>query len=348
MKVSRVVLIVVALHVLVIGGIFVFEGCSRSQAPTPDMAANESQPGEQPAAMAPSAPSAQAVAPVTPQVLTPAVPASIPAPVTAAAAPQPTTARTYVVKKGDSLWKIAKLEGISMGELTRANNLTKTSALKIGQKLQIPQSVKAGAVTTAMASVIPSSTDATAVAPASDATGPMYTVKSGDSLWKIARQQSVSVAAIKQANNLSSDALKIGQKLHIPAASATASASAASTTASPSVNGGIATPSHATDWREPGQYTENGQTIHIVDFNESPSTIAKKYGIKTEELMRANNITSATKVQYGQRLVIPLSQPTAQPQTQTAPVSATPVVSSGGIQPALAAPVVSASRATIQ
>ncbi len=41
MKVSKVVLIVVALHALVIGGIFVFEGCSRSKTATTDMAANE-------------------------------------------------------------------------------------------------------------------------------------------------------------------------------------------------------------------------------------------------------------------------------------------------------------------
>jgi LysM repeat protein len=284
-------------------------------------------------------------------VLTPAAPVSIPAPVTTAAAPQSSTARTYVVKKGDSLWKIAKLEAVSVGELTRANNLTKTSALKIGQKLQIPPSAKAGKITTATASVIPSaesagssSTDSAPAAPVSDGSGPVYTVKSGDSLWKIARQQNVSVAAIKQANNLSSEALKIGQKLHIPAATATASASATTTTtASPTVSAGIATPSHATDWREPGQYTENGQTIHIVDFNESPVTIAKKYGIKTDELMKANNITNATRIQYGQRLVIPLPQ-----QAPAAPVSAAPVVSSGSVQPALAAPVVSASKATIQ
>jgi hypothetical protein len=48
MKVSKVVLIVVALHVLVIGGIVVFEGCSRVKSNTPDMAANESRPANNP------------------------------------------------------------------------------------------------------------------------------------------------------------------------------------------------------------------------------------------------------------------------------------------------------------
>jgi len=41
MKVSKVVLIVVALHVLVIGGIFIFEGCSRSKSSVPALAENE-------------------------------------------------------------------------------------------------------------------------------------------------------------------------------------------------------------------------------------------------------------------------------------------------------------------
>jgi len=56
-----------------------------------------------------------------------------------------------------------------------------------------------------------------------------------------------------------------------------------------------------------------------VDFNESPATIAKKYGIKTDDLLKANNITDAKKVQYGQRLVIP------QQQQSTATPAATPV-----------------------
>src|SRR5208282_5337801 len=46
MKVSKVVLIVVALHVLVIGGIVVFEGCSRVKSSTPPLADNENPAGQ--------------------------------------------------------------------------------------------------------------------------------------------------------------------------------------------------------------------------------------------------------------------------------------------------------------
>jgi LysM repeat protein len=338
MKVSKVVLIVVALHVLVIGGISVFEGCSRAKSSVPAMAENETPAG--PAeGMTPTAPDNSAAIP-SPQgppaaanTLTPA------APVTPVEATTPATAtRTHVVKKGDSLWKVAKVENVSVGELARANKLTKTSALKIGQKLTIPAS-KTATPTVATATVAPIATDA-AAAPtvAADVSGANYTVKSGDSLWKVARQQNVTVAAIKQANNLSSDSLKVGQKLRIPAASATAAA--------PTVSAGIASPSSPA-WREPGTYTENGQTIHVVDFNESPAVIAKKYGIKMDDLLKANNISDVKKVQYGQRLVIPLSQPNPAATPSAAATVATPVANTVAA-PAPAAPVVSASRTTVQ
>lgn len=335
MKVSKVVLIVVALHVLVIGGIFIFEGCSRAKAPTPDMADNESPAGTQTAANAPALPAPQPVEATAPNGLTPATPAT-PAPATAAVTAPTPAARTYVAKKGDTLIKIAKAQGVKIGDLARANNLTKTSLLKIGQKIHIPASTKTES--TDMASASAGSTaahtgNAGPVAAAStDVSGQMYAVKSGDSLWKIAHAQNVTVAAVKQANNLTSDSLKVGQKLHIPAASTTASASAPTTTAAaagsaaPTVSAGVTTASYA-DWHEPGTATENGQTVHYVDSGESPATIAKRYSVKVEDLMKANNITDARRIVVGQKLVIP-----------TAPQAVAPAAT-----PAVAAPIVSAN-----
>jgi len=324
MKVSKVVLIVVALHVVVIGGIFVFEGCSRAKSPAPDMADNESPEGNQSAANAPALPAPQPVDATAQNNLTPAVPAPT---VAATTATQP-AARTYVVKKGDSLWKIAKAESVSIGDLSRANNLTKASALKIGQKLQIPASAKAEAANTATASAVPAATSA-------EAGGQVYTVKSGDSLWKIARAQNVTVAALRQANNLTSDSLKVGQKLHFPAATATTTASAGNGGSMPTVNAGIATASHL-DWHEPGAATENGHTVHYVDFSESPSLIAKKYGVKVDDLMKVNNITDAKRIVVGQKLIIPTA-----PAATSASSSTTPAT------PAVAAPIVSAKQASI-
>ncbi len=310
MKVSKVVLIVVALHVLVIGGIFIFEGCSRAKTSAPEMAENET-PATTDAENLPAVPADNNLTPAQPT----------PAPAAAAAPAPPPAAKTYTVKKGDSLWKIAKAEGVSIGDIARANNLSKTTTLKIGQKLQVP--AKSEPVT-AQASVVPTTAGETA-APATAAATPMegniYIVKTGDSLWKIARTQNVTVSAIKQANNLSSDLLKIGQKLHLPTATADVV---------PTAQAGIAT-SSASDWKEPGTYTENGQTIHIVDIGESPAIIAKKYGVNTDDLMKVNNISDARRIVVGQRLVIP---------TQTA----APPVPAASTTPAAAAPIVSAKN----
>jgi len=362
MKVSKVVLIVVALHVLVIGGIVVFEGCSRVKTGAPDMASNESSPG-QPSDMTSASNQMTSIAgPQGPGPGNSLVPPNsmagneAPAPIPAPMAVAPVTgAQTYVVKKGDSLWKIAKAENITVRELSRANNMTKTSTLKVGQKLSIPAVVaKAEKTSVATASVVPTSTDANSVpstttasatpAAATEAGDAMYTVKSGDSLWKIARQKSVSVAALKQANNLSGDSLKVGQALHIPTATAKTVTDSTGTT----VSAGIA-PTASAAWQTPGTYTENGQTIHVVDFNESPGTIAKKYGVKLDDLLKANNITDPRKVQYGQRLVIPSAQPIASASAVATPVANTASTAAAApTAPAVSAPVVSASRATVQ
>jgi LysM repeat protein len=353
MKVSKVVLIVVALHVLVIGGIVVFEGCSRSRTSTSDnMAVNESSDSTMPGATNSSM--ASIPNPTGPGAPTSASPSSVAgnetmAPATPVVAPvSATAAHTYIVKKGDSLWKISKAENISVGELSRANKLTKTSTLKVGQKLTVPVMAKAEKTNVATASVVPTPADATtptatAAAVTTDAGAGSYTVKSGDSLWKIARQQNVSVAAIKQANSLSSDSLKVGQKLRVPVATAKAATDMTANT----VSAGIA-PASSTAWQTPGTYQENGQTIHVVDFNESPATIAKKYGVKIDDLLKANNITDAKKVQYGQRLVIPQQQQntTAPAPAPVASTTATPAVAPA--TPVAAAPVVAASHTTVQ
>jgi LysM repeat protein len=316
MKVSKVVMIVVALHVLVIGGIFVFEGCSRTHVQSSDIATNGDQPATAPdAAVAPATDPLAAMAPATPG--TPAVPSVTDAAATTPAPVAPVATTSYAVKKGDSLWKIAKGEGVSIDGLMHANNLTKTSQLKIGQKLTIPAKAEA-----AVATAAPAVTGATPVAAAPEASGASYAVKSGDSLWKIANKNGVSIASLKQANSLSSDKLKIGQKLTIPAKSA--AASAATPSAAAPVQAGVATTAYG-QWEEPGKsFTENGQTIHIIDYNESLGVIATKYGVSTPSLMKANNISDARNVHPGQRLVIPSASGTTTPSATAAP--AAPVV----------------------
>ena len=102
----------------------------------------------------------------------------------------PTTESTinYTVKKGDSLYNIAKAYNTSVSDILKASNLTSTS-LSIGQVLKIPTT--------------------------NNNTGRTYTVQKGDSLYSIAKKFNTTVDSIKSKNNLKSNTLSIGQKLII-------------------------------------------------------------------------------------------------------------------------------------
>jgi LysM repeat protein len=121
-------------------------------------------------------------------------------------APVPEVAGTeYVVVKGDSFAKIAKKNGVSVKAIEAANPGVEPTKLKVGQKLTIPGGGTAPAANGA------------SVTPDTGMGGETYTVKSGDSLTKIAKAHGTTVKAIKAENNLNTDHIKVGQKLKIPA-----------------------------------------------------------------------------------------------------------------------------------
>jgi len=130
-------------------------------------------------------------------------------------APQPPTAPDlgaggeYVVVKGDSLAKIAKKNGVSLKALEEANVGVKPSKLKIGQKLVIPAGGKAPTDTS-----VSTGSGTTAGA---DTETETYTVKSGDTLTKIAKAHHVKVKQLQAANGLTTTKIKVGEKLKIPA-----------------------------------------------------------------------------------------------------------------------------------
>jgi LysM repeat protein len=111
----------------------------------------------------------------------------------------------YVIVHGDTLAKIAKKNGVTLGTLKAANPGVEPTKLKVGQKLTIPGGGTAPAANGA------------SVAPDTGMGGEAYTVKSGDTLTKIAKAHGTTVKAIKAASNLTTDHIKVGQKLTIPA-----------------------------------------------------------------------------------------------------------------------------------
>ncbi len=110
---------------------------------------------------------------------------------------------SYIVKKGDSLWTIAKKNKMSHYTLAKINNISPDSILRPGQILHFDQEA-----------VPPQPDTVPDSAPVSDSND-MYVVNRGDSLWSIALKYGVYVSTLQYLNDLKSSTLSVGQKLRV-------------------------------------------------------------------------------------------------------------------------------------
>ncbi|NVJ65086.1 MAG: LysM peptidoglycan-binding domain-containing protein [Gammaproteobacteria bacterium] len=114
---------------------------------------------------------------------------------------------SYQVKAGDSLSRIAKEHKTKISTIKKLNHL-KTDTIKIGQTLKLPGAVEVSQEETAFFSKLSNYQKRRKYQ--------IYKVRSGDSLWKIAKKFKVSTKKIARWNGLStSKILKIGQPLKI-------------------------------------------------------------------------------------------------------------------------------------
>ena len=113
----------------------------------------------------------------------------------------------YTVKRGDTLYSIARDNNITVDSLMKDNNVSNT-VLKIGQilKIRVENAPNLEVLEECIGiDYIPKESENVIT----------YTVKKGDTLYSIARQFNTSVGSIKNKNNLNSNNLQIGQKLTI-------------------------------------------------------------------------------------------------------------------------------------
>ncbi|MRG85880.1 LysM peptidoglycan-binding domain-containing protein [Salinibacillus xinjiangensis] len=170
---------------------------------------------------------------------------------------------SYTVTTGDTLYSIADRNGTSVDAIKRANQLW-SNHIEIGQTLIIPSGNTA--------------------APTTQTKGNTYKVASGDTLYSIATRNGTTVDAIKQANNLSSNFLKVGQTLSIP-------------------SGNTSAP------------TQTNETTYQVSSGDTLYSIAARHGTSVDAIKNTNNLSS-NQIIVGQMLTIP-SGNTAAPSTQT-------------------------------
>ena len=154
----------------------------------------------------------------------------------------------YIVKKGDSLWSIASKNNTTVDNIKKLNNLSSNN-LSVGQVLKLSYDTENEDIKESN----------------------IYTVKKGDSLWLIANKYGTTVDELKNANNLKSNTLSIGQTLIIP------------------------------------KKKENTNKIsYVVKKGDSLWLIANKYDTTVEKIKSTNNLKSNT-LSIGQVLVIPSS-----------------------------------------
>jgi LysM repeat protein len=145
--------------------------------------------------------------------------------------PQPpaeaTAGSDYLVVSGDTLGKIAKAHGVTVKALEAANPGVDPKKLKIKQKLTIPAPTQSAA---------PDATSNAQMAMGGTG-GETYVVKSGDTLSKIAKKHGVSLKALRAANAsiASTDHIKVGEQLTIPAKGETAPTATTTDTSAPPV-----------------------------------------------------------------------------------------------------------------
>jgi LysM repeat protein len=123
------------------------------------------------------------------------------------------TGNVYIVRPGDTLGRIARLFNTNVETLAQLNGIVNINQIQVGQQLMLPAEQQA--------QVSPEATPTTSAAPATPVPSARpqatYTVRPGDSLYKISLMFRVSISDIAQANNLSNrNRIYVGQTLIIP------------------------------------------------------------------------------------------------------------------------------------
>ncbi len=200
-RVKIAVFFVLAIHGIGLMALLM-QGCGQSKEPTTPTETAASNPP--PPFVEETNPAVETSNP--PVVAT--APASVETPTPPAA---PAGATEYTIVKGDSFSTIAKKFHVSVKAIADANPGVQPTKLQIGQKLQIPAPAALAA---------PAVTGTAPVENASAGGEQTYTVKSGDNLTKIAARFGTTVKALRAANSLKTDSIKVGQKLKVPAKAA--------------------------------------------------------------------------------------------------------------------------------
>lgn len=197
-------------------------------------------------------------------------------------------ATVHVVKRGETIAAIAKQHSVSISTVLSINNLSAKAIIFPGQRLKI-------------GSVIPKSE--------TKSVPNEHTVQAGETLASIANFYGIQLEALMKANGFKESSLVYaGQKLKLKPTTQTDKAAQTEKPVSAQNPQPLATPlSGAISSNDPHRPSSICQVhgYHTVKTGESVSKIAAVYGVTTQSLLSANNLTWSAMIFVGQKLVIP-------------------------------------------
>jgi len=184
-KLSSAFFVVLILHVVAVGGIYAFNAIKAHQPPAFEETESAQVAGSSPA---PATSAFDAQAPAAPAIATP---------------PAPT--RIYLVKRGDTVSKIAAANGVAGDDIIALNHLKEQGGIHVGEELKLPAAAPAADQPETPKPVVLKDS------------GNIYTVLHGDTPVGIARKLHVGYDDLIRLNKIEDPKkLKIGMKLKVP------------------------------------------------------------------------------------------------------------------------------------
>jgi len=152
------------------------------------------------------------------------------APIKTVAAQQPASNGTITVKSGQTMYSLARANGLTVPQLAAANNMSYPYAVNVGQRLKVPGVANPSSPAPSFTPQQPSYRAANAPAPSNKnfASGGAHKVKPGETLFSLGRTYNQNPYAIARHNQLQAPyGLNVGQIVNIPGAENGASVASA-------------------------------------------------------------------------------------------------------------------------
>ena len=107
----------------------------------------------------------------------------------------------HIVKSGETITQIANFYKIKAKDIYTYNQLDKNGYIKVGQKLNIPKTVKNTAKKESLVTTTKRNN------------GSFHIIEPGETLYKISKDHNVSIQQLRDLNNLQNDNIKLGDTL---------------------------------------------------------------------------------------------------------------------------------------